>query len=138
MLRIILGIVVGFIAWTVLWLGSDQLLISFSPQWYGVHQHTFEAAMYTGSPFTPDTTILLMHIIRSVIISIMAGFLAAVVANENRKAPFALGILLLIVGILIEVMAWNYLPMWYHLIFLALLIPMTVLGGKMKQTPVDR
>ncbi|HVF30446.1 MAG TPA: hypothetical protein VNA22_05720 [Pyrinomonadaceae bacterium] len=134
MLRIILGIIVGFVVWTVLWLGSDQALISFSPQWYGVHQHTFEAALMMGSPFTPDTTILFMHLFRAVIITIMAGFLAAVVAGENRKTPVFLGVLLLVAGIAVEAMAWSYLPIWYHLIFLALLIPMSILGGKMKQT----
>ncbi len=33
-----------------------------------------------------------MHLVRSIIISLMAGFIAAFVANENRKAPLALGI----------------------------------------------
>jgi hypothetical protein len=45
-----------------------------------------------------------------------------------------LGVLLLAFGLMVEVMAWNYLPIWYHLIFLVLLIPFTVLGGKVKQT----
>ncbi len=134
MLRIILGVIAGFIAWTILWLGSDQLLISFSPAWYGVHQDTFEIALANKEAFTPDSTILLMHLVRATLISIMAGFLAAIVANENRKAPLGLGILLLVVGVLIEVMVWSYLPIWYHVVFLVLLLPMTVLGGRLKQT----
>jgi hypothetical protein len=134
MLRIILGVVVGFIAWSIVWVGSDQALISFSPAWYGAHQLGFQTAMFNQQPFTADTTILLMHIFRSVIISIMAGFIAAVVAGENRKSPLALGVVLLLFGIAVQAMAWSYLPIWYHLIFLLLLIPMTILGGKMKQT----
>ena len=133
MLRIILGVIVGFVAWSILWVGSDQLLISFSPDWYGFHQHSFQAAMVNQSSFTPDTTILIMHLVRAVIISIMAGFLAAMVAGENRKAPLALGVLLLLFGIAVEAFAWSYLPIWYHLVFLLLLIPMTILGGKMRQ-----
>lgn len=133
MLKIVLGVVVGFVAWSVLWLGSDQLLIMASPGWYGVHQTSFEFAMGVGQPFTPDLTILIMHLVRAAIISIMAGFLAAFVANENRKTPFVLGILLLAFGLMVQIMAWSYLPIWYHLVFLGMLIPLTVLGGKMKQ-----
>jgi len=133
MLRIILGVVAGFIAWTILWLGSDQLLMSFSPGWYGNHQHSFEAAMVNKTSFVPDTTILLMHLGRALIITIMAGFIAAVVSGENRKAPLVLGVLLLLFGIGVQAMAWSYLPIWYHIIFLLLLVPLSILGGKMKQ-----
>ena len=134
MLRIILGVVAGFIAWSIVWVGSDQVLISLSPAWYGAHQVGFQAAMFNQQPFTPDTSILLMHLVRSVLISIMAGFIAAVVAGENRRSPLALGIVLLLFGIAVQAMAWSYLPVWYHLIFLLLLIPMTILGGKLKRT----
>jgi len=134
MLRIILGVVAGFLAWAILWVGSDQLLISLSPNWYGVHQHAFDGVMSNHSAFTPDSTILLMHLVRASIISIMSGFIAAVVASENRRTPIALGILLLLFGAGVEAMAWNYLPVWYHIVFLALLIPTTILGARMKQT----
>ena len=56
MVRIILGVVVGFIVWSILWIGSDQVLISLSPQWYGSHQYGFEDAMNNGKPFAPDST----------------------------------------------------------------------------------
>ena len=132
MLKIVLGVIAGFVAWSVLWIGSDQVLIMASPTWYAIHQDDFELAMLNKDAFNPDTTILIMHLIRAVIISIMSGFLAAFIAGENRRAPMILGILLLAFGLMVEVMAWNYLPIWYHLVFLALLIPFTVLGGKLK------
>jgi hypothetical protein len=134
MIRIILGVVAGFIAWSILWLGSDQLLISLSRDWYGNHQYAFQNAMVNQTPFTPDTTILLLHLLRAVIISILAGFLAAIVARENRRTPMILGVLLLLFGIAVQALAWSYLPIWYHVIFLALLIPMTILGGRLKRT----
>jgi uncharacterized membrane protein YeaQ/YmgE (transglycosylase-associated protein family) len=134
MLRIILGVIAGFIAWSILWVGSDQVLMSAWPDWYGDHQHAFAAAMVNSTSFAPDSTILLMHLVRAVIISIMAGFLAAMIARENRTGPVILGILLLVFGALVQAMAWSYLPLWYHLVFLGSLIPFTVLGGRLKQT----
>jgi hypothetical protein len=134
MLRVILGIVAGFIAWSILWIGSDQLLIMLSPAWYGAHQAAFEKAIFNKAEFTPDNTILIMRLVISVIISIMSGFLAAVIANGNRNAPLGLGILLLAFGLFVQVMIWNYMPVWYHVVFLALLIPMTILGGRLKKT----
>ena len=135
MLKIVLGVIAGFVAWSILWVGSDQVLMMASPSWYGAHQLDFALAMANQEPFAADTTILIMHVVRSIIISIMSGFLAAFIAGENRRAPLILGVLLLLFGLMVEVMVWNYLPAWYHLIFLALLVPMTMLGGKLKQSP---
>lgn len=132
MVRIILGVVAGFIVWSILWVGSDQVLINLSRDWYGAHQHGFENAIINGQPFSADTTILVLHILRSIVFSLMAGFLAAFIANENRRAPLFLGVLLLLFGIMVQVMVWNYLPVWYHIVFLALLVPMTLIGGRLK------
>ena len=134
MLRIILGVVAGFIAWSIIWVGSDQVLISSSPGWYGSHQYAFQAALVNQTSFTPDSTILLLHLVRAALISIMAGFLAAVLARESRRAPLILGVLLLLFGIAVQAVAWRYLPIWYHLIFLGMLIPFTVLGGRLKRS----
>ncbi len=132
MVRIILGVVAGFIVWSVIWVGSDQVLMNASPDWYGSHQDRLQTAIFNEKPFPADSTILAMHLVRSVIISLMAGFLAAFVANENRKAPLALGIVLLLFGLMVQVMVWNYLPVWYHIAFLALLVPATLAGGRLR------
>jgi uncharacterized membrane protein YeaQ/YmgE (transglycosylase-associated protein family) len=133
MVKVVLGVIAGFVAWTILWLGSDMVLMTLSPSWYGAHQLKFEQAMGLGEPFVADTTILLMHLVRSIIISVICGFLAAMIAGENRRTPLILGVLLLLFGIGVEVAAWNYLPVWYHIVFLLLLIPATVIGGKLKK-----
>jgi hypothetical protein len=64
----------------------------------------------------------------------MAGFLAALIAGENKRAPLILGFLLLAFGLLIVVLSWPYVPIWYHIIFTAMLLPMVILGGKLKTT----
>lgn len=133
MVKIVLGVIAGFIAWSIIWVGSDQVLMMASPSWYGAHQLGFEKAMVNQEPFTADTTILFMHLARAIVITLMSGFLAAFVSGENRRAPLILGVILLLVGITVQMMAWNYIPVWYHLVFLALLIPVSVIGGKLKQ-----
>ena len=133
MLRIILGAIVGFIVWSVLWVGSDAIISVISPNWYGKSLVDFQNAVDNKLPYTVDSTILIMSLIRSVIFSIFAGFATALIAKENSKSTLGLGILLLLFGIFIQSIYWNYVPLWYHIPFLALLIPMAILGGKLKK-----
>lgn len=134
MLRVVLGVIAGFIAWSILWVGSEQVLSQMSPGWYGAHQDKVALAVANGSSFNSDTTIVMICLIRSIIASLMSGFLAAVIARENSLSPKILGIVLLLVGITVQFFLWNVFPVWYHAIFLALLIPMSVLGGRLKRT----
>ncbi|HSE24916.1 MAG TPA: hypothetical protein VLB68_24865 [Pyrinomonadaceae bacterium] len=134
MVRIVLGAIVGFFAWSIVWVGSEKIFSAIWPAWYGAHQHAFEAAIATGGQFTPDTTILVMNIVRGAIVSAMAGFLAALIAGENKRSPLILGVLLLAFDLLIVVLSWRHVPLWYGVIFTVLLIPMTILGGKLKTT----
>lgn len=138
MLKVVLGVVAGFVAWSILWVGSDQVLMVSAPTWYGVHRMGLELAKLNQEPFNADTSILLLNLFRSVIVTIMSGFLAAFIAGENRRTPLILGIVLLLVGIGFEAAYWSYIPIWYHLVFLGLLIPMTLLGGKLKKSSAMR
>ncbi|MBA2379947.1 MAG: hypothetical protein H0V76_10290 [Blastocatellia bacterium] len=60
MARMILAVVAGFVGWSILWLGSDQVLRIASPGWYGAHQAGIERAMTNGEPMMADSTILLI------------------------------------------------------------------------------
>ena len=64
----------------------------------------------------------------------ISGFLAALVAGENKRAPLVVGCLLLVLGIAKAVMSWQYVPIWYHVIFTAILLPMAIVGGKLITT----
>lgn len=133
MARIILGAIVGFIVWMIFLIGSDQIWIALSPDWYGKHQIELKAAVANKTPFTAHSTILMIAVIRSAIFSIMTGFMAALVARENFKSPLLLGIFLLAFGSFIHSMILNNVPFWYHLLILLPLIPLTILGGKLKK-----
>jgi hypothetical protein len=130
--RIVLGVIAGFFAWAIVWVGSEKILSAIWPEWFGAQQLAFEAAVDHGGQFTADTTFLLTQIVCASIVSVMSGFLAALIAGENKRAPLILGFLLVAVGLLKVVMSWPYVPIWYHVIFTAILLPMTILGGKLK------
>ena len=134
MLRIVLGVIAGFFAWMIAWVGSEKILSAIWPEGFGAHQRAFEEAVKNGGQFTADTTMLLTHIVLGSIVSVMSGSVAALIASKNTRAPLVLGFLLLAVGLLKAVLSWPYVPIWYHVIFTALLIPMTMMGGKLKTT----
>lgn len=130
MLRIVLGVIAGFIAWLIVWVGSEKIVSAVWPA-FGAHQSAFEEAIKNGGQFTADTTMLLTHIVMGSIVSVLSGLLAALIAGENTRAPLIVGFLLLALGILKAVMSWPYVPIWYHVIFTAILLPMAILGGKL-------
>lgn len=132
--RIVLGVIAGFIAWSIAWVGGEKILSAMMPEGFGAQQRAFQAAVENGGQFTADTTLLLTHIVLGSIVSVISGFLAALIAREKRRAPLVLGFLLLALGLLKAVLSWPYVPLWYHVIFTALLLPMTIMGGKLKTT----
>ena len=132
MVRIVLGVISGFIAWLIAWFGSEKILSAIWPEGFGAHQRAFEAAIIAkDGQFTADTTMLLTHIVLGSIVSVMSGSLAALIARENTRAPLVVGCLLLAVGLLKAVMSWPYVPIWYHIIFTAIRLPMAIIGGKL-------
>lgn len=131
MLRIGLGIIVGFFAWAIVWFGAESLLSAAWPA-FGEHQAAFQSAIENGSEFTAIPTFLIVHIFLAAVVSLIAGFLAALVAGENKRAPLILGLLLLAIGLLKAAMSWTLVPVWYHVLFTAVLLPMAIIGGRMR------
>jgi hypothetical protein len=133
MLRIALGVIAGLFAWVVVWFGSEKILSAMWPE-FGTHQAAFQDAIEHGGPFTADSNILLIHIVLASIVSAIAGFMSAIVSGENKRAPLILGLLLLALGLLKAGMSWPYVPVWYHVLFTAVLLPLTVGAGKLKSS----
>src|SRR6476660_4432117 len=131
MVRIVLGVISAFLAWLIAWVGSEKILSAIWPEGFGAHQRAFEEAVKNGSQFTADTTMLLTHIVLGSIVSVVAVSLNKQIAGEKTRAPLVLCFLLLAVGLLKAVMSWAYVPIWYHVIFTAILLPMAIMGGKL-------
>ena len=121
MLRIFLGVIVGFVVWSILWVGIDAVLRAV----WSSYDESVKAMNFSSS-------MLFVPLVLSAVVSIISGFVAALIARESSKSPLILGILLLIVGIFVQISVWDKIPLWYNLAFWILLIPMTVLGGKLR------
>lgn len=133
MFRIILGVIAGFVAWMVVWIVSEKVISALWPA-FGAHQRAFDEAIKNGGAFTYETSALITHIVLGSTVSIIAGVLAALIARENTWAPLVAGCLLLAMGTAKAIMSWQYVPIWYHVIFTAMLLPLAILGGKLIAT----
>lgn len=119
--RTILAVLAGAVVWATLWVGGTQAL-----------QRAFPSLLAMGQPVT-NAGALIGLILYSVALSVLAGYVTAAVASRDpMPAVKALAILQLLLGIGFEVSAWNLTPAWYHLVFLALIVPATIYGGRLR------
>lgn len=132
MARKILGVLIGFIAWVIAWVSGEKVISAIWPDSFGAQQRAFQEAVENGGQFTAESSLLLTHIALGLIVSLLAGFVAALVAGENKRAPVIVGFLLLALGLLKAAMSWPHVPIWYHVTFTALLLPMAVVGGRLR------
>ena len=120
MMRKTLATVAGFSLWTALWLSLSQALMALAPD------------RFRPDGSTDSTLLLALTLAASVLFSLIAGFTTVVVlrAGASSGPVRALALSLLAVGILVQVQYWQVMPLWYHLCFLGLLVPATLLGGR--------
>lgn len=119
MLRILLAIVVGLVAWFII--GTCGLLL-MRVSWPAY------AAVEEAMTFTLPMQLLRLAV--GVLSSIGGGWLAARVAKGNWRAAWGLGALLVLIFIPIHYQLWDKLSIWYHLTFLLTLAPIVGLSGR--------
>ena len=120
MIRIVLGVIVGYAVWTALWLGGNSVFLRAAAD-----------SVESGEDFTASGP-LVGAIALSLVCSIAAGFAAAEIAKQRANvAAFAMGLLLLLTGIGVQAGVWKLMPVWYHLTFLVLIVPACMLGGRL-------
>ena len=133
MIRIILGAIAGFIVWLLLLRGSDFIGSVISPDWFGKYLTDISAAITNKTPFTADSVIMIILVLRSAVLSVIAGFVAAWISKENFKSPLIAGVLLFALGAFVSFLIGIYAPLLYHILILFPLIPLAILGGKLKR-----
>src|SRR5262249_24155453 len=67
--------------------------------------------------------------------TLATGWVTAVIAGGSQSARLTAGAILLVAFVPQHVRLWNVFPVWYHLTFLASLVPLTYWGGAMASTP---
>lgn len=121
MLRSILAVIAGSITWMVTALGMDLIIMSLFPQLYG------EGGKVEYVP------LLLFSGFYSLLFSVLGGYVTALIARRSELMHvFILGVLQLVMGIVATIKMWDTAPVWYHVMFLTLLIPANLLGGQLR------
>ena len=119
--RAIGAVVAGAGLWAALWIGGNLGLAAAFPDIIVPEQ----AIGHAG--------ILVTLVAYSVALSLLAGFVtAAVKGGAPMGAVWSLAGLQLALGVFFEVTSWALLPVWYHLVFLALIVPAVVWGGRLR------
>ena len=122
MLRQVLAVLAGFALWSVLWLTYNAVLVKLGV----LPQDQTQPLQETGA--------LIALLVGSIIASLLAGYAAAVTGKAPSLRPVAaLGLLLLAVGIFVQSQFWLLMPLWYHLLFLALLLPACIAGARLRR-----
>lgn len=68
--------------------------------------------------------------------TLAAGWVAAAVDGRGRRAVWAVGVALLVLFLPEHYQLRHRFPLWYHLVFLVSLVPLTWIGGTMRRRPV--
>ena len=98
------------------------------------HYHEAESA------FNFTFAMKLVRLVLGAISSLGAGFVAAWIGKARMRAAMLTGVVLLALFVPGHYRIWDKFPVWYHLIFLVSLLPLTLLGAALnrrahRQTP---
>jgi hypothetical protein len=133
MLRFVCGIIAGFFLWLSVWFGNEAILSALWPK-FNAQQQAFQDALDKGGAFQPETIFLLTHVVSGAIAALLSGFLTSLIAGENKRSPLIVGLLLTTLGVLKAVLSWQLVPVWYHLTFTAMLLPLALVGARLRNS----
>jgi ABC-type multidrug transport system permease subunit len=121
MLRSILAIIAGSVAWMVTALGMDAVMMAIVPH------------LYDANGKVESLPLLLFSMTYSLLFSVLGGYVTALVAKRKElQHALALGVLQFVMGIAATIKFFDTAPLWYHVVFLTLLIPAILVGGQLR------
>lgn len=114
----------GYALWAVLWLTGNAAL------------RGMDVLPADGAQPVRSTGPLLMVLWLGIVCSVLAGCVSSLVCRPPSRTSLAvLGILLFVSGCYFELSGWKLTPVWYHCVFLGMLIPATLAGGRIVKRP---
>ena len=114
----ILAVVAGLVVWVIVVMAIGQMMRSSWPAY---------ASVATAMTFTLPMLVARLSI--NVVATLAAGLVTASIAPRSTLVRLMPGLLLLVAFIPEHIRLWDKFPVWYHLTFLASLVPLTYLGG---------
>ncbi len=121
MLRSILSVAAGVGVWGLLWVLANMGLAGAMP------------TRFDENGITSDPTLLILFIAICAVLCVLAGWLCATIAKKSlMKHVFVLAFIQLAIGIFVQTSVWDLMPVWYHLTFLAIVVPMHLVGGRIR------
>ena len=116
-MRWIAAVIGGLVAWFVVAQLGDFALRAFLPGYAEVERAmTFTLGMQAG------------RLVLGAVASLVAGWTAALIARHGGAA-WALALALVLLFIPVHYQLWDRFPLWYHLVFFALLVVVTPAGA---------
>jgi hypothetical protein len=128
MWRAVGSIVAGLVTWAVV-----VTLLNFGLRAAIPGYHAAEATLQ----FT--LAMKIGRLAEAALTSVAAGTVIGLIAPSKKWAPWAAGLIVLALFLPEHVKLWTRFPIWYHLSFLAPLVPLVALGGflaRMRTAPV--
>ena len=122
MIKMIAGIVAGLIAWIVVATIGNLMFRVASPGY---------AEAEISMMFT--LAMMVARLLLGALSSLCAGFVVAWITKRNGTGAKVLGIVVTAMFFPVHYVLWDKFPIWYHVIFLASLFPLTLLGAKLSQ-----
>jgi hypothetical protein len=119
-MRPTLAVIASYAVWTVIWLTGNFMLRA-------VRILPTDTSARIDSPGALSTLIGIC-----ILCSIAAGGVAAVISRgSSNYPPLILASLLLLTGVAVQWSVFQLMPIWYHVTFLVLLIPMVLVGARL-------
>jgi hypothetical protein len=122
MIKMIAGIVAGLIAWIIVATIGNLM---FRVAWPGYAEAEI-SMMFT-------LAMMVARLSLGALSSLCAGFVTAWITKRNGSGAKVLGIVVTAMFFPVHYLLWDQFPIWYHVIFLASLFPLTLLGAKLSQ-----
>jgi hypothetical protein len=112
------GVIGGLVAWLLIATIGDLVL-----RWAWASYADVEKSM----SFT--LAMMAARLLLGAVASLAAGYTAAWITKRNGRTVKVLAAVLIAVFIPTHYTLWDTFPLWYHLVFLASLVAITLLGG---------
>lgn len=120
----ILAIIVGYFTAVILVVVSFGVLMNIWPELF--------PNLDAGEE--PGVSILVITLVLSLLFASAGGYVSAAIARDSeKKIAVALGLIMIVLGILTMLMEGGVKPLWWHGTMFLLLVPSTVLGASLRK-----